>query len=157
VTVKIETVYTARATEARIANRAVAIHCSDHRFQDAFREFLSEGLGLVAYTPLAIPGGGHFSSSEEVMPKLAKVGFQSVAFLLKRTGAKRIILIGHADCLFFKDQLQFFFLEQGASQKQFASLRKGRRVMRERFAEPAIEAYFADADAEGRVEFLKIE
>ena len=53
---KIDPVYTTRATEAKIANRAIAIHCSDHRFQEAFREFLTEGLGLVAYTPLAIPG-----------------------------------------------------------------------------------------------------
>ena len=154
---KIESIYTARATETKIANRAIAIHCSDHRFQEAFREFLTEGLGLVAYTPLAIPGGGHLSSSAEMLPKFAKVSFQSIAFLLNRTGAKRIILIGHADCLFFKDQLQFFYPGQGASQKQFSSLQKARRALRERFAEPAIEAYFADVTVEGRVEFLKIE
>jgi hypothetical protein len=155
--VKIERVYAAKATEARIANRAVAIFCSDHRFQDAFREFLTEGLGLVAYSPLAIPGGGHFSAASDAKPKLAKVGFQSVAFLLKRTGARRIVLIGHADCLFFKDQLQYFFPEHGAKEKQFASLRKSRRVLRERFAAPTIEAYFADSNAEGGIEFLKID
>ena len=92
-----------------------------------------------------------------MLPKFAKVSFQSIAFLLKRTGAKRIILLGHADCLFFMDQLQFFYPEQGASQKQFSSLQKARMELRERFVEPAIEAYFADVGVEGRVEFLKIE
>ena len=154
---KIEPVYTTRATEAKIANRAVAVHCSDHRFQEAFREFLTEGLGLITYTPLSIPGGGHFGSSEEVMPKFAKAGFQSVAFLLKRTGAERIILIGHADCLFFKDQLQFFFIDDGLNQKQFASLLKARRVLRERFEGAIVEAYLADIGPDGHVKFLKIE
>jgi hypothetical protein len=155
--VKIESVYTAKQKRSDVANRAVAIHCSDNRFQDTFREFLTDGLGLVSYALLAIPGGAHFTSMEQVMPKFARAGFQSLKFLIKRTGARRIILIGHDDCLFFKEQLQFYFNEPQFNQKQYASLRSAARSIGERLEGLAIEVYFADGAPDGTVQFLKID
>ena len=154
---KIEPVYRSKAVRTTVANQAMAIHCSDHRFQDAFREFLTEGLGLGSYALIAIPGGGHFTSLTEIMPKFAKVGFQSLSFLIQRTGARRIILVGHEDCLFFKEFLGFYFDEAHLHDKQFAGLRKASRALRERFEGQSIELYFADAGSDNRIQFLKIE
>jgi hypothetical protein len=154
---KTDTVYTSKARRTTVANRAVAIHCSDHRFQDAFREFLTEGLGLISYALIAIPGGGHFTSLTEIMPKFAKVGFQSLSFLIQRTGARRIILVGHEDCLFFKEILRFYFAEAHLHDKQFTSLRKASRALRERFEGQSVELYFADASSDNRIQFLKID
>ena len=154
---KTEIVYASKASRATTPNQALAIHCSDHRFQDAFREFLSEGLGLSSYSIIAIPGGGNFTSLVEIMPKFAKAGYQSLSFMIKRTGARRIILIGHQDCLFFKDNLQYYFTESDLHEKQCASLRRAGLTLRERFETVTVEVYFADAGDDNRIQFLRIE
>jgi len=135
---------------------AVVLHCSDHRFQQGFREFLVEGLRLGLYAMLAIPGGGHFCSMEQLQPKFASAGLQSLRFLVKRTGAQRIILIGHDDCLFFKDQLQFFFTEADLNQRQITNLKRARRVAQESFTRATVELFFADAGIDGSLQFRSI-
>ena len=154
---KTDPIYTSKARRTTVANQAVAIHCSDHRFQDAFREFLTEGLGLISYALIAIPGGGHFTSLTEIMPKFAKVGFQSLSFLIQRTGARRIILVGHEDCLFFQEMLRFYFAEAHLHDKQFASLQKASGALRERFGGTSVELYFAETSSDNRIQFLKID
>jgi hypothetical protein len=149
--------YVATARRQDSANEAVVIHCSDHRFQQGFREFLSEGLGLGSYALLAIPGGGHFSSMGDLLPKFAKVGMQSLKFLVRRSGANRIILIAHDDCLYFKEMLQFFFTEPDLNGKQLANLKRGRRVLLEWFPRARVELYFAGADSTGSLQFLSVE
>ncbi len=149
--------YIATATRQDSANEAGVIHCSDHRFQKSFREFLSEGLGLGSYALLAIPGGGHFSSMGDLLPKFAKVGLQSVKFLVTRSGANRIILIAHDDCLYFKEILQFFFTEPDLHGKQLANLKRARRVLLEWFPRARVELYFAGADSTGSLQFTGVE
>src|SRR5262249_14189265 len=148
--------YRAKARRQDSANEAVVVHCSDHRFQKGFREFLSEGLALSSYAPLTIPGGGHFSSIEHLQPKLAKVGMQSLKFLIEKTGARRVILIGHEDCLFFKDHVQFEFAETNLNNKQIASLKRASRLIAERFPRNPVETYFVSAEATGSLTFLTI-
>ena len=154
---KSEIVYRSKAGRTNLANQAVAVHCSDQRFQNAFHEFLTEGLGLVSYGLIAIPGGGHFTSLTEIMPKFAKVGFQSLAFMIQRTGARRIILVGHEDCLFFGEMLRFYFSDAHLHDKQFASLQKASGALRERFGGTSVELYFAETSSDNRVQFLKID
>jgi len=149
--------YVAKIRRQDSANEAVVIHCSDHRFQQGFREFLSEGLDLGCYALLAIPGGGHFSSMGDLLPKFAKVGMQSVKFLVRRTGTDRIILIAHDDCLYFKEILQFFFTEPDLHEKQLANLKRARRVLVEWFPRARVELYFAGADSTGSLQFLSVE
>ena len=147
-----------RATSKRhdANNEAVVVHCSDHRFQEGFHEFISDGLGLHTYALLAIPGGAHFGAMEQLQPKFAKVGLQSLKFLVKRSGARRIVVIGHDDCLFFKEQLQHFFTESDFNQKQIANLKRARVVLREWFPRAAVELYLADADTDGSLQFVDI-
>lgn len=149
--------YDATARRQDSVNEAVVIHCSDHRFQQGFREFLSEGLGLGSFALLAMPGGGHFSSMGDLLPKFAKVGLQSLKFLVTRSGANRIILIAHDDCLYFKEVLQFFFTEPDLNGKQLANLKRARRVLLEWFPGARVELYFAGADSTGSLQFLSVE
>jgi hypothetical protein len=147
-------VYSAsRAAEA--SPEALVLHCSDHRFQTAFNEFLTHGLELRSYGLLSIPGGGHFISLETYLPKFAKIGFQSVSFLVKRSRPRRIILIGHDDCLFFKERAQFFFFEADLNEKQFANLKKAREVIHSRYPDLAVDIYFADVQKDS-VQFVKV-
>ena len=136
---------------------AVVIHCSDHRFQGVFQEFLTEGLRLRSYSLLAIPGGGHFLPLEQLFPKFAKTGLQSLSFLVKRGKPRKVILIGHDDCLFFKERIQFFFLEADLNQKQLANLRQARKIIIGRFPGLGVELYFADAQVSGAVQFLRVD
>jgi hypothetical protein len=133
------------------------MHCSDHRFQGVFQEFLTEGLRLRSYSLLAIPGGGHFLPLEHLLPKFAKTGRQSLSFLVKRSQPRKVILIGHDDCLFFKERLQFFFLEADLNQKQLANQRQARQIIIARFPELEAELYFADAQMSSAVQFLRVE
>src|SRR5216117_224243 len=128
---------------------ALVIHCSDHRFQRSFREFLAEGLKLPSYALIAMPGGGHFLSLEYVLPKYANVGMQSVRFHLKRARPRRIVLIGHDDCLFFKERIQFYYSEPDLHAKQAANLRKARAIVEERFPGLPVELFFADTRPDG--------
>lgn len=149
--------YVAKAKRNDSANQAVIVHCSDHRFQQGFREFLSEGLGLGSYALLSIPGGGHFSSMGDLLPKFAKVGLQSLKFLIRRTGANRIILIAHDDCLYFKEYLQFYLPERDLNEKQLTNLRRARGVLLDWFPQARVELYFTDADSAGSLQFLSVE
>lgn len=149
---KSQTLYISRARPEDAACEAVVIHCSDHRFQAGFHEFLSEGLQLVSYALLAVPGGGHFVTLENLMPKFSSVNFHSLSFLLKRTRSPRVILIGHDDCLFFKERAQFFFTEAEFNQKQIANLKKAQNALRERLPGKHVELYFADSIEDGAIE-----
>ena len=136
---------------------AVVLHCSDHRFQRSFHEFLIEELKVGLYALLSIPGGGHFLSMEDVMSKYFKISLRSLSFHINRNKPRRAIVIGHYDCLFFKEQAQFYFSEPGLNQKQFANLRKARIQLQERFPGLEVELYFADVKEDGSVEFLRVE
>jgi hypothetical protein len=135
---------------------ALVIHCSDHRFQHSFREFLAEGLKLPSYALIAMPGGGHFFTLEYVLPKYAKVGMQSVRFHLERARPHRIVLIGHDDCLFFKERVQFYYSEPDLHAKQAAGLRKARAIAEVQFPGLPVELFFADTRPDGSVQFLRI-
>jgi hypothetical protein len=104
-----------------------------------------------------VPGGGHFVTLEHLMPKFFSVNLQSLSFLLKRTGSPRVILIGHDDCLFFKERVQFFFTEPEFNQKQVANLKKARNALQKRLPGKRVELYFADSNRDGSVEFSDIE
>lgn len=84
---------------------AIAIHCSDPRFQQAFEEFLEHELGLAkgSYIPIVVGGGAGVLGHPEQLPKEFK-------FLKDRLehyreifpSARRIILINHEGCRYYE-------------------------------------------------------
>jgi len=81
---------------------------------------------------------------------------QSLKFLIERTGARKVILIGHEGCLFFKDQVQFEFTETNLNDKQIASMKRAAQVIADRFPRTPVESYFVSADSTGALTFLTI-
>jgi len=87
--------------ETRIA--AAAIYCSDGRFGEQMDEFLHLGLGLPRYDRVAIPGGpaclaGHVKGFHE------KTSVErQLSFLIREHGLKRVVLIAHQGCAYYKD------------------------------------------------------
>jgi hypothetical protein len=118
----------------------------------AFSEFLTHGLELRSYVLIAIPGGAHFVPLETYLPKFAKTGFQSLSFMVKRAKPHRVILVGHDDCLFFKERLQFFSFEADFNQKQLGNLSKARTILAEKYSDLSVELYFADAARDGSIQ-----
>lgn len=139
------------------APEALVLHCSDHRFQYAFNRFLTESLKLGSYALLSFPGGGHFVSLESILPKFAKIGLENMRFHIKRARPRKLILIGHDDCLFFKERAQFLFFEADLRSKQFANLRKARHFLREQFPELPIEVYFATLQPDSSIQIIGVE
>ena len=147
----------ARSRRLDRSPQAVVVHCGDHRFQECFREFLTEYLGVVSYAVLSIPGGPHFLPFQQFMPKFASAGMQSISFHVKHARPDKLILLGHDGCVFFKERLQFFFAEESLREKQLANLRKSRMILQERFPGVPVETYYADSGEDGQVRFLGLD
>ena len=88
---------------------------------------------------------------------MERVGRQSIGFHLERAAPRRIVLVGHDDCLFFRDRVQFFLPGDDLNAKQAANLRRARAVAAERFPGLPVDVYFAHARADGSLEFAPVD
>ena len=132
---------------------AVVVHCSDHRFQAGFHDFLTAGLGLRRYALVAVPGGGHVLAAASYLPKFARTTWQGLSFLVERARPGRVVLVAHDDCLYFKERLAFLPPPGPAKDKQAASLRRARRALQETFPDLPVELYYADTAPDGALHF----
>jgi len=85
--------------------RVIVVHCSDPRFQSAFDRFIEEELGLKKgeFVPFVVGGGAGVLAHPERLPKEFK--FMKERFELFRQNypsIKRIVLINHQDCAYYK-------------------------------------------------------
>ena len=84
---------------------AVVVHCSQGDLQPAFEKFIEGKLGLAKgkYFPIVVPGGAGRLCRPEVLPKDFKFMKEGLELLVKNNKSiKRIILINHEDCAFYK-------------------------------------------------------
>lgn len=84
---------------------ALVIHCSDPRFQKAFKEFINSELGLKDgdYVPLIVSGGTGPLSEPFKFPKEFKFMKERIEFFLGHFHKLRhIILINHEDCKYYE-------------------------------------------------------
>jgi len=145
--------------------QAVVIHCSDPRFQKAFREFISEQLHLQdgECIPLVISGGVASLSEPLKLPKEFKFMKQRIEFFLKRFDSiRRIILINHEDCRHYealRDLLGNVFLHRVAhmTERQKNDLLSVARVVLD-FARPDLEIdlYYAALKGGDAVQFERL-
>jgi len=85
--------------------QAIIVYCSDPRFQTAFEQFIAKDLGLAKgqFIPLVVAGGAGVLAHPESLPKEFK--FMRDRFELFRkhyASIKRIVLINHEDCAYYK-------------------------------------------------------
>ena len=136
---------TTQVEEKAEAAGVVVIHCSDPRYQPHFQDFVRNGLGIAHYALIAVPGGAHFLTLMDYLPKFSWAGWRWVKFLVDLTKPRRIILIGHDDCRWYLD---FRFGQDPARlrEKVTEDMRRVRAALGERFATASIELYFARLD-----------
>jgi hypothetical protein len=151
-------VYTTETKISEAESNALVIMCSDRRFQEAYREFLSQGLGLARWDAIVVPGGGYMFSFAEVLPKQLKVGTRMVKFIMQASHPARIVLINHERCVRYYEAFRSQLGKVGFSlpDKQKRDLQSVAHDLREAFPEATIEAYYASVAPDGSVGFERL-
>jgi hypothetical protein len=125
----------------------LVVHCSDSRYQAAFRDFVRNGLKVESYALLAVPGGPQFLVPSEFLPKFPWVGRQWVKFLADLGHAGRVILIAHQDCKWYQDA-RFAPAPADLRARQIQDLAQVSAWLRQRFDGIAVECYFASQEGD---------
>lgn len=79
----------------------LVVYCSDPRFRAAFSQFVHEKLGVENPILVIVPGGVH----DLVMEGRKDAAYHlkdRLGFMLQISGARRLILFDHHDCLWYK-------------------------------------------------------
>jgi hypothetical protein len=125
----------------------VVVHCSDPRFQPHFQDFVRNGLALPHYALVAVPGGPHFLTLMDYLPKFSWAGWRWVKFLVDLTKCERLILIGHDDCRWYIAN-RFEHDESRLRQRVCGDLLRVRTGIAERFPRVRVESYFSTLTAD---------
>ena len=130
----------------------LVVHCSDHRFQAGFYEFLNLSLDLNEnYDLLVLPGGPQCLTLVEYLPKLSWALAKWVRFLIDAHDLKRMILITHQDCGWYKHLPFHLFGSSDPRKHQEEDLRRVQRAMAKDFPHMRVDLYFAGWDGADQV------
>ncbi len=151
-------VYTTGTKVTDAPSDALVLMCSDHRFQEAFREFLSTHLGLQRWDALATPGGAYMLSFAEVLPKQLKVGTRMVKFMMQFSQPSRIIVINHEGCKRYLEAFHSQLSKFGFSlpDKQRRDLQSVAKDLRDAFPSATVEPYYATLAPDGTCGFERL-
>ncbi|HOD65681.1 MAG TPA: hypothetical protein PKW75_08345 [candidate division Zixibacteria bacterium] len=136
------------------APEALVIHCGDPRFQTAFRRFVTEELGIRTYTPIVVGGGAHAFGAQVFLPKNFKVLWEQVKFFTRQQNLRRVIIINHEDCLWYRS-MKGYHPTVEVPVKGKLDLRHAAQTIVRDFAGIHVESYWA-ALAEDRVYFVPV-
>ena len=140
-------------------SNTLVIHCSDPRFQEAFGLFLREELALTpgSYDPIVIPGASQMLAFADLLPKFASGLSRPLEFLVKGHGLKRVVVIMHEDCAWYRDFVPKFLRQRGTiKEQQFNDLLQTKMILREKFPHIETEMFYASINPPGRVTFTKV-
>lgn len=136
----------------RTETSVLVVHCSDHRFQAGLYEFLNQSLNLQHnYDLLAVPGGPQCLTLAEYLPKFAWAGWKWFRFLLEAHSLKRMILIAHQDCGWYKSLPPHLQPASDPRHRQEEDLRRVKRALAKDFPELSVELYYAGWDVSDQV------
>lgn len=77
---------------------ALVIHCSDPRFQEAFRAFVKSELGINMPMVIALPGTTSAIGVQAALPKNWHTLKNFIETMTSRHKVSRVVLINHDDC-----------------------------------------------------------
>ena len=130
----------------------LVVHCSDHRFQAGLYEFLNMNLNLNEnYDLLVLPGGPQCLTLAEYLPKFSWAGWRWFRFLVEAHELKRLVLIAHQDCGWYKELPFHLHSSSEPRSRQEEDLRKVRHALTKDFPGLSVELYFAGWDSNDRV------
>ncbi len=136
----------------------LAIHCSDYRFIDGYHEFLSDKLGLDGnYDLMAVPGGPQSLTTTEHLPKCSWASLEWFRFLVEAHPVKRLILIQHHDCAWYRTIPSHLHSSPEPRRRQEEDLARVRAVMQKEFPHLRIEAYYASLDSDKHITIERVD
>ena len=128
---------------------AAAVYCSDGRYGEQMDEFLHKSLGLPRYDRVAVPGGAACLAGYTLAFQEAMAVEKQLSFLIKDHQLKRVVLIAHEGCGFYK---HIHRGDHPLEDLQRADLQKAAEQIRLWDTKLSIEAYFAHK-SQGKVAF----
>jgi len=137
----------------RTPTDVLAIHCGDYRFQSAFHDFLTRRLNLVTYDLMVIPGGPLSLRLGEHFPDYSASAAKWTHFFVELHKLRRVILIQHQDCGFYKSMPADLFSSTDLRISQEHDLRRIREALAAELPHLAIDLYYASWDASDNVIF----
>jgi len=132
----------------------LVIHCSDHRFQEHFNEFISKCLSTKPDV-LVIPGGPQVLIAASYIEKFEWVGRRWVKFLRDNHNLRRIVCIAHEDCGWYKNITIGNITIPILKERQISDLRKIRETLKEMFPKVEVDLWYAEKKGD-RVKFSKV-
>lgn len=132
---------------------ALMIQCSAFDYRSYHARFVEEHLGLTDYDLLALPGGSQVLNLV-VLPKIRTFFYKMVWFLGKKHHPKKIVLLGHEDCSWYKDY-RFGPVHVDLKERQLTDLKTVAKSLHQLLGVP-VEIYFASLD-DGQVYYTKID
>ncbi len=158
-----EPIYTSREPFVEPESTVLVICCSSNAFLPYTQEFLERqlGLGPGSYDLLAVPGGPQFLLLTEYLPKFAWVGHRWVKFLVERHRLKRVIVISHEECAWYREErfvpqfLQKFGVGKSLKDRQREDLREIVHALHALGLPISVEAYYAEKSSDGKVHFVR--
>ncbi len=134
------------------ATDVLVVHCSDHRFQAGLYEFLNMNLNLDEnYDLLVLPGGPQCLTLAEYLPKFSWAGWKWLRFLVEKHELKRLILIAHQDCGWYKDLPFHLHSSSDPRLRQEEDLRRARNTLTQELPELKVDLYYAGWDSSDKI------
>ena len=132
----------------------LAVFCSDGRFQQLTEQFLHQGLKVPHADVFAVPGGPAWLTVSMFNHKECDVGCRWIEALIKAHDLKRVALIAHEDCAFYKEKCK------GATpmeiqKQQIADLHLAKDRVQRLGRSVQVEMYYADIVGD-RVTFKRV-
>jgi len=150
--------YQCRSQLEQAQTEVLAIHCSDHRFQAGFGEFLNGGLGLGAnYDGMVVPGGPQCLVEVDALPKFAWASRKWLKMLINAHSLKRLVLIAHQDCGWYKWLEEWQPTRGAVRQKQEDDLRAAARAALELVPGVKVNLFYAGWNGSGAVVVEEVE
>ena len=130
----------------KTAPKALVVQCSDARFQETFKRFVIDELGLPNFYPLAIGGGVYALGARDTMPESYTALYEQVKFFIEEVPLKLVVLINHQDCKWYQGHADLSDLD--ADTQALADLKTGKTILSADFPEVEIRTFWAGLDGD---------
>ena len=107
---------------------AAAVYCSDGRIGEQIDEFLRHNLGTALCDRLAVPGGPASLGPSSRVPEESRGVVTQLEFLIRAHNLRKVILIAHVPCAFYRERLEV--PDDAQSTRQVQDLEEAARVVR---------------------------
>ncbi|GBC99176.1 hypothetical protein HRbin17_01697 [bacterium HR17] len=123
----------------------LAVFCSDERFALATLEFLQRALGMERCDLMVVAGGPAFIAQDE--PNL----MERLHLLVEAHNVRRIVLVMHADCGYYKSHYG-----DDAPEQQRRDLQRSVSQLRRRWRDMTVRGFVASV-RDGDIVFVEVE